>query len=167
MTEGLAASRCEPRREIRGAEDETDVRRSEEQILLKWSYTRMQSSTTISTSSIFFLIWCAACLLLLLISVAFNLRLWCNQSRCCVCLACICWCLVKNRLRIFVRTNHWTRQNGLMRMGVVCLSRMCSSSLPQYDGNLVQLHCLWHVAPWCNPSSTFRLISFVMIKCSI
>jgi hypothetical protein len=35
MTEGLATSRCEPRREIRGAEYETDVRRSEEQILLK------------------------------------------------------------------------------------------------------------------------------------
>jgi hypothetical protein len=35
MTGGLAASRCEPRREIRGAEYETDVRRSEEQILLK------------------------------------------------------------------------------------------------------------------------------------
>jgi hypothetical protein len=35
MTEGLSASRCEPRREIRGAEYETDVRRSEEQILLK------------------------------------------------------------------------------------------------------------------------------------
>lgn len=36
------------------AQNETDVRRSEEQILLKWSYTRMQSSTTTSTSSIFF-----------------------------------------------------------------------------------------------------------------
>jgi hypothetical protein len=104
MTEGLAASRCEPRREIRGAEYETDVRRSEEQILLKMViYPNAIVDHHFDGLKFLFNLLC--CLFLLLpVTVAFTLRLCCNHSGCCVCLISVCWLLRVTRcISSFVR----------------------------------------------------------------
>ena len=114
----------------------------------KWSYTRMQSSTTISTGSIFFLNWCAACLPASAHQSGFQFQFMVHSLKVMFLFDKRLLDLDQNKLHVFVHS-----KIGCMIKIVQCelLSRPSHTSvnitLLHNDHLLsVQFHRLWHVA---------------------